>query len=119
MIAETTMHPESNTIFISLHGFAELETTVQAVDDFEALMPTMPIHEMSLIIDCSDMAPFKQEILPVLERCYVMYNAFKHAVLVNPGKMVAKAQLQRVAKPAGFTGHFVDTVEEAWAIVKS
>lgn len=119
MIAETTMHPELNTIFISLHGFADLEKTVQEVDNFEANLPTLPIHEMSLIIDCSDMAPFRQEILPILERCYVLYNGFKHAVLVNPTKMVAKAQLQRVAAPAGFKGRFVDTVDEAWAIVKS
>lgn len=54
-----------------------------------------------------------------LERCYVLYNGFKHAVLVNPKKVVAKSQLQRVAPSAGFKGHFVDTVEEAWAIVKS
>ncbi|MDF9839008.1 MULTISPECIES: hypothetical protein [unclassified Paenibacillus] len=118
MIAETTMHPETNTIFISLHGFADLEETVKEVDIFEAQMPHLPLKEMSLIIDCTDMAPFKPEILPVLERCYVMYNSFKHAVLVNPVKVVAKSQLQRVAPKAGFTGHFVDTVDEAWAIVK-
>lgn len=117
MIAETTMHPELNTIFISLHGFADLEETIKEVDIFEAQMPHLPLKEMSLIIDCTDMAPFKPEILPVLERCYVMYNSFKHAVLVNPVKVVAKSQLQRVAPKAGFTGHFVDTVDEAWAIV--
>lgn len=119
MIAETKMYPEFNTIFISLHGFADLAETVKETDIFEASMPSLPLQDMSLIIDCNDMAPFKPEILPVLERCYVMYNQFKHAVLVNPKKVVAKAQLQRVAPSAGFKGHFVDTVEEAWAIVKS
>lgn len=118
MIAETTMHPESNTIFISLHGFADVNETIREVDIFEASMPSLPLHEMSLIIDCNDMAPFKPEILPVLERCYKLYNKFKHAVLVNPTKVVAKSQLQRVAGQAGFEGHFVNTAEEAWAIVK-
>lgn len=118
MIAETKMYPESSTIFISLHGFADLAETIKEVDIFEASMPTLPLKDMSLIIDCSDMAPFKADILPVLERCYVMYNEFKHCVLVNPQKVVAKSQLQRVAPNAGFSGHFVDTVEEAWAIVK-
>lgn len=119
MIAETTMHPESNTIFISLHGFAEVEITEVAVDEFEKSLPTMPVHQMSLIIDCNDLAPFRQEILPILEHCYVLYNQFKHAVLVNPTKMIARSQLQRVATSAGFKGHFVDSVEEAWAIAKS
>lgn len=118
MIAETKMYPEFNTIYISLHGFAELDKTIQEVDIFEASLPTLPIHEMSLIIDCDDMSPFKQDILPVLERCYALYNGFKHAVLINPKKVVAKSQLQRVATN-GFKGHFVDTVEEAWAIVKA
>lgn len=119
MIAETKMFSELNTIFISLHGFADLQETIAEVDKFEASMPSLPLKEMSLIIDCNDMSPFKPDILPVLERCYVMYNEFKHAVLVNPKKSVAKSQLQRVAPSANFRGHFVDTVEEAWAIIKA
>ncbi|WP_151733888.1 hypothetical protein [Paenibacillus tengchongensis] len=118
MIAETKMYPEHNTIFISLHGFADLAETIKEVDIFEASLPTLPIKDMSLIIDCTDMAAFKPDILPVLERCYVMYNGFKHCVLVNPVKVVAKSQLQRVGPKAEFQGHFVDTVDEAWAIVK-
>lgn len=118
MNAETKMYPEFNTIFISLHGFADYEDTVKEVDIFEANMPNLPLKDMSLIIDCTDMAPFKPEILPVLERSYVLYNSFKHCVLVNPEKMVARSQLQRVAPKAEFKGKFVDTVEEAWAIVK-
>lgn len=119
MIAETTMYPESNTIFISLHGFADVETTAMEVDKFEASLPTLPIHEMSLLIDCNDLAPFKPEILPILERCYVLYNGFKHTVVVNPSKFVAKSQIQRVASNAGFKGHFVDSTDAAWAIIKS
>lgn len=119
VIAETKMYPEFNTIFISLHGFAEAAETEKEVNIFEASLPTLPIQEMSLIIDCNDMAIFKPDILPLLERCYKMYNGFKNAILVNPTKMVAKGQLQRVATAAGFTGHFVDSAEEAWEIVKS
>ena len=119
MIAESKMYPESNTLFVNLHGFADVEETAAQVDRLEVMLGTLPVRDMSLIIDCNDMAPFKQDILPMLERCYGMYNGFKHAVLVNPKKMVAKSQLQRVASTAGFTGHFVDTVEEAWVIAKS
>lgn len=118
MIAVRKMYPELNTIYISLHGFADLNETIEEVDIFEASLPALPIHDMSLIIDCDNMAPFKLDILPVLEHCYDLYNGFKHAILINPKKSIVKAQIQRVASSC-FKGHFVDTEEEAWAIVKS
>lgn len=117
MQAETAMYPEKATIFITLKGFAAAAETEKEVDIFEASMSTFPVDQTSLIIDCTNMATFSPDILPILERSYKLYNNFKHAVLVNPEKAVTKSQLQRVARNADFQGHFVDTTEQAWAIV--
>ena len=105
---------------INLEGFAEPEATEKAVDGLEAKLKSIKASEWSIVIDCRKLSTFKPEILPILERCYKnIYEKFKNAVLINPENVIAKMQLQRVARQSSFTGKFVNTEEEMTNIINA
>ncbi|WCF11708.1 hypothetical protein NDS46_30650 (plasmid) [Paenibacillus thiaminolyticus] len=117
MKAETKFDPEGKRIWIDLVGFADAKQTEFAVDEFEASLTTFPVDEFSLVINCREMATFKPEILPILERCYKLYEKFYQCIMINPEQTIAKIQIQRVARSTDFSGTFVATPEEAWNIL--
>lgn len=117
MEATTKVYNEGNIIWVDLEGFASLEKTIQGVAEFKATMGPHNANQ-TIVIDSTNLAVFKQEILPVLEQCYELYSKFGKCIMVEANKAIVNIQLHNTAKKVeGFTGQFVKTTEEAKAIL--
>ena len=117
MEATTKFYNEGNIIWVDLEGFASLEITNQKVADLKATLGPH-IANQTIVIDSTNLAVFKQEILPVLAECYEIYSKFGRCIMVEAKKTIVNIQLHNTAKKVeGFTGQFVKTTEEAKAIL--
>ncbi|WP_454191112.1 hypothetical protein [Paenibacillus sp. Marseille-Q7038] len=117
MEATTKFYNEGNIIWVDLNGFASLEITNQKVADLKATLGPQ-IANQTIVIDSTNLAVFKQEILPVLAECYEIYSKFGRCIMVEAKKTIVNIQLHNTAKKVeGFTGEFVKTTEEAKAIL--
>ncbi|MDF2882904.1 MAG: hypothetical protein K0R54_3461 [Clostridiaceae bacterium] len=102
-------------LVITLEGFTNLDTAESFVDLLRKEVAKVKPNEYSLIIDPSNLLPFKPEILSTLDQCYKLYMSFgfKHIFMVNPKNLTSKMQLNRIARSSNFTGVFVNTLDEA------
>lgn len=102
-------------LVITLGGFTNLETSKSFVDLLKKEVAQVKPNEYSLVIDPSELLPFKPEILPILDQSYKLYMSFgfKHIFMVNPKNITSKMQLNRIARSSNFTGVFVNTLDEA------
>ncbi|MCM3784824.1 hypothetical protein M3231_17800 [Neobacillus mesonae] len=118
MKSETTFMEKEQIIWVDLQGFFDVQKTQDEVDIFEASMDQLPLKDLTLVIDSTDLAVFKREIIPILEHCYALYSRFKRCIMVDPASPTAKLQLHKAAKNVeGFTGEFVSTTAEAKALL--
>lgn len=117
MEATTTVYNEGEIIWVDLVGFASLEKTKEGVAEFKATMGPHNANQ-TIVIDSTNLAVFKQEILPVLAECYELYSTFGKCIIVEAKKVIVNVQLHNTAKKVeGFTGQFVKTTEEAKALL--
>lgn len=118
MKGTTTVDTARKVYRINLEGFADATITAKAVDELEKKLQSIDISEWSIVIDCTKLATFKPDILPILVRCYKnIYEKFKKAVLINPEMSIARMQLQRVARECSFTGKFAASEQEMENII--
>lgn len=114
MQAETRFDMGNKLIWCDLMGFADVAKTKQAVDEFEASLPTFPVQDFTIVINSEKLHVFKPDILPILEHCYKnIYEKFGRCIMVDPENAVAKSQLRRVARNTDFSGTFVNTKQDA------
>lgn len=114
-IVRVTNDEAIKALIVKLSGFAQAEKSGSYVDLFRQCASRVPVQEYSLIIDSGELKTFPPAVLPVLEESYQLYmsTGFKKVTLVNPKEGVARMQLSRVARKVGFTGNFVESLEEA------
>lgn len=103
---------------LSFHGFFSVERAENFVQDFEKETGAINPQDYTLILDCSELAVFKPDILPILAECYKLYMSknFKKIVFVNPTNATGKSQLKRVGTQVNLVADFVDTADEAYEI---
>ena len=97
--------------FFGQYGKIEAENFFKDYDEHLEIINKSEYH---IILDTTKLCVFKPAIVPYLERAYKSYYFFKKVTFVNPTSIMAKTQLQRVAKEVGtidkFT--FVDNIDE-------
>jgi len=117
MVSVTELYNGGQIIWCTLKGFFDLQKTIDGVDEFEASMGEHTAHQI-LVIDSTDLAVFRQEILPVLERCYTLYSKFERCLMIEAENPIVNIQLKKTAKKVeGFTGEFIATREEVKTIL--
>lgn len=104
-------------LLIKLEGFSQTETANNFVIEYNKAVVETNGDGYTLIVDATNLAAFKPDILPILEKCYQLYmsSGFKKIFMINPSKLTCKMQVQRIAKKVNFTGKFVDSMDEVKA----
>lgn len=104
-------------LVITVGGFMKPDEAEAFLKEYEENVNSIQPSEYKLIIDSTDLAVSKQDMLPVLEGCFNLYmsNGFKKILMVNPSSVIAKNQMQKLAQSISYTGIFMDTMEEAYA----
>lgn len=102
-------------LVITVSGFMKPDEADAFLKEYDENIKSINPAEYTLIIDSTDLAVSKQDMLPVLEGCFQLYmsNGFKKIMMVNPSSVIAKSQMKKLAESISYTGIFVDTMEEA------
>ncbi|WP_068621002.1 hypothetical protein [Paenibacillus tuaregi] len=102
---------------ITVSGFMKPDEAEAFLKEYNEHINSINPAEYTLIIDSTNLAVSKQDMLPVLEGCFKLYmsNGFKKIMMVNPSSVVAKNQMHKLAETIAYTGIFVDSLEEAYS----
>ena len=102
-------------LLIELEGFAQTETAVNFVEEYNKAVSKIKGKGYTLIVDSSNLSTFKPDILPILANCYKLYMSsdFVRIFMINPKQGICKMQVQRVAKNTNFSGVFLDSLDDA------
>ncbi|MFT8323222.1 MAG: hypothetical protein ABF649_20350 [Bacillus sp. (in: firmicutes)] len=102
-------------LFIKVSGFIKESEGEAFLTEYQQHMKQITPSAYTLIIDSTNLSVSKADMLPVLEGCFKLYmsNGFKRILMINPKSVIAKSQMQKLAKSINYTGIFIDSLAEA------
>ncbi|WP_117170272.1 hypothetical protein [Paraliobacillus sediminis] len=102
-------------LIVTVGGFFKEEEGESFLADYNENVKGIVPSSYKLIVDSTDLAASKKDMLPILEACFKLYmsNGFKNIVMINPSSVISKGQMHKLAKVSSFEGVFVDSLAEA------
>ncbi|MGG4470143.1 hypothetical protein ABER68_19050 [Paenibacillus alvei] len=102
-------------LFITVSGFMKEEDGQSFLTEYNKHVKSIVPATYTLVIDSTNLAASKPDMLPVLEGCFKLYmsNGFKKIIMINPSSAISKMQMKKLAASINYTGIFVDKLEEA------
>lgn len=85
-------------VVVTLIGFLTADQSQVYVGEYMKAKSKVNLNFASLVVDCSEIAPFQQDFLEPLAGLFKDYCDFNKVYIVRPKKNVALMQLEKVVK---------------------
>lgn len=102
-------------LLINLENYEEQPITIMDfIDQYHKAITKIKCKDYILIIDSTNLSFFEPATFLTLGKSYKLYmdSGFYKIFIINPKQITCKMQLHDIARVVGFTGIFIDNINE-------